>query len=162
MDQVSLQTTSPTFTWSRSFPGRADQVSTARGFLNEVMDGFSHADDAALCLSELAANAVLHSDSGQPDKHFTVCIKVHPGCLRVEVVDDGGPWNPRRGLSDQGGHGLLIVDRLASCWGIEVHGKAGRTVWFEMVSDPAKPLGELIPRLSPGILLTATGRDDRE
>jgi serine/threonine-protein kinase RsbW len=142
-------TSQPQLTWSRSFPGRADQVRAARAFLKEVMDGFSRVDDALLCLSELAANAVLHSASRHPGKRFTVCVNVYPGYLRIQVADHGGLWTPERGGNGQRGRGLLIVGQLARCWGIEGDRQAGWTVWFEMdcpVSDPVgKPMSPLEP-----------------
>ena len=150
---------------SRSFPGRADQISVARGFLNEVAQGFPRADDATLCLSELAANAVVHSASGHPGKQFTVSIKVHSDYLRVEVLDDGGPWTPRRDPPDQCGHGLLIVDRLASRWGIEADDRACRTVWFEMDGDPAQSSGDRHPEtdlVCPGAHRPASGQGERD
>lgn len=47
--------------WVRAYPGRADQVREARKFLTNALDSHPAASDAVLCLSELAANAVLHS-----------------------------------------------------------------------------------------------------
>jgi hypothetical protein len=54
------------------------------------------ADDVILCVSELAANAVLHSNSRRPGGTFTVRIESCPGAyIRIEVEDDGGPWIAR-------------------------------------------------------------------
>jgi anti-sigma regulatory factor (Ser/Thr protein kinase) len=81
-----------------------------------------------LCLSELAANAVLHSDSGRPGETFTVRIESSPGAhLRIEVEDGGGPWLAP--APDPGsGRGLDIVGVLAADWGVTIS-PAGRTVW---------------------------------
>jgi hypothetical protein len=50
-------------TWQRTFPGFASEVGEARRFLAGYLDGCPADDDAILCLSELVANAVVHSNS---------------------------------------------------------------------------------------------------
>jgi anti-sigma regulatory factor (Ser/Thr protein kinase) len=79
-----------------------------------------------LCLSELAANAVLHSGSRRPGGTFTARIQSCPGAyVQVEVNDDGGPWlAPAPGS----GRGLGIIRALAADWGVTTS-PAGRTVW---------------------------------
>ena len=74
------------------FPGHAGQVRAARRFLAGVLDGCPAADEALLCVSELATNAVLHSRSGRPGGRFTVRATMQAGSVRVEVADEGGPW----------------------------------------------------------------------
>jgi anti-sigma regulatory factor (Ser/Thr protein kinase) len=115
----------------RVFPGEAGQVREARRFLAGVLDGGPAADDALLCVSELATNAVLHSRSGRPGGGFTVRATARAGSVRVEVDDEGGPWQPASDGQGQSGRGLLIVGELASRWGRD-HGDGGRTVWFEI------------------------------
>lgn len=119
--------------WSRAFPAIPEQAREARRFLAAVMDGRPEADDAALCLSELAANAILHSRSRDPGGQFTVRIRIRDGRLRVEVDDQGGPWTkPARRHDGQHGRGLLIVARLADEWGRGGNPATGWTMWFEM------------------------------
>lgn len=118
--------------WSRDYSGRADQVREARKFLAGALENHPAASDAVLCLSELAANAVLHSASGQPGGRFTVRVRLgQGGRLRVEVADDGGPWAVPAGTGGQHGRGLLIVSRLALNWGISGDDCTGRIAWFE-------------------------------
>lgn len=86
--------------WHRVFPGDASQVREARRFLAGCLAGCAAADDAITCLSELAANAVLHSNSRLPGGSFTVhAQRDAAGRLRIEVVDQGGPWSPARTLT---------------------------------------------------------------
>lgn len=141
MSQISThqaQATSAPQAWSRVFPGRPDQVRHARQYLAKVLEGCPAADDAVLCLSELASNAVVHSRSRQPGGTFTVRAHVHGQRLRVEVCDQGGPWaSPGHvGADEQNGRGLLIVGQLAARWGCEGHSQYGWTVWFELDTGP--------------------------
>jgi serine/threonine-protein kinase RsbW len=116
---------------ARVFAGDAGQVRAARRFLAGVLDGCPAAEDALLCVSELATNAVLHSRSGRPGGRFTVRATVRTGSVRVAVTDEGGPWGRERDGDGQSGRGLLIVGELASRWGRD-EGGAGWTVWFEI------------------------------
>jgi len=118
---------------SCAYAGRSDQIAEARRFLSAILDGCPAADDAVLCLSELATNATLHSNSGKPGGHFTVHAQIHDDRLRVEVQDEGGPWTlPVRRRDGQHGHGLLIVSQLTSGWGRSGNSETGWTVWYEM------------------------------
>jgi serine/threonine-protein kinase RsbW len=90
------------------------------------------ADDAVLCLSELASNAIRHSNSARPGGRFTVRIIPAPGRLRVEVQDQGGPWTPDPDSDGHGGRGLLVVDELTAAWGISGDGIRTRVVWFDI------------------------------
>jgi serine/threonine-protein kinase RsbW len=127
----------PVITWARAFPAVPAQVAEARRFLAGLLDAGPAADDAVLCLSELAANAIVHSRSREPGGSFSVRVQVDEQRLRVEVGDQGGPWHsPARATADEpGGRGLLIVGRLASRWGCEGHSRTGWTVWFERDLD---------------------------
>jgi anti-sigma regulatory factor (Ser/Thr protein kinase) len=121
----------PAITWARGFPGTPEQAGKARRFLAAVLDNRPAADDAILCLSELASNACLHSRSRHPGGRFTVRAELNAQELRVEVCDEGGPWVwPSQ--PDEHGRGLLIVASLARAWGRAGDSEYGWTVWFEM------------------------------
>src|ERR1035438_10737836 len=78
-------------THQQVFPALAEQVGHARRFLADILAGYPAADDAVLCLSELASNSVVHSASRQPGGTFTVrAAPHHGGRTRVEVEDQGG------------------------------------------------------------------------
>jgi len=111
-----------------TYPGRPEQISTVRADLRTLLDGCPMADDVLVCVSELATNAVLHTDSGLAGGMFTVRGKSSPGnYFWIEVEDDGGSWATAAAAPERG-HGLDILRALADDWGIDGdHG--GRTVW---------------------------------
>jgi len=83
---------------------------------------------AVLLASELVANAVLH---GGAPLEVTVTVEGHRA--RVEVFD-GSPRLPvRRNYSTMSGtgRGLVLVERLATRWGIDPT-PTGKVVWFEL------------------------------
>lgn len=118
-------------TLSRAFPASAAHIQEARRCLALLLDGSPAADDAAVCLSELATNAVIHSRS-RDGGHFTVTIYAADHHLRVEVRDQGGPWESRPEPDERRGRGLLIVSKLADSWGRDGDSTSGWTVWFDM------------------------------
>jgi sigma-B regulation protein RsbU (phosphoserine phosphatase) len=84
--------------------------------------------DLELLASELATNAVVHAGGD-----FTVTVRYGGPVLRVEVADDSPDEPVLVPPSDDGldGRGLLIVDRLASRWGVMTTHQ-GKRVWFEI------------------------------
>lgn len=120
--------TAPPLTWSCAFPASPAQARAARRSLARILDGHPAADDAVLCLSELAANATIHSRS-RHGGHFTVRTQFGEDCVRVEVHDQGGPWKQPAPAGAEHGRGLLIVASLARAWGIMGDGDTGWTVW---------------------------------
>jgi anti-sigma regulatory factor (Ser/Thr protein kinase) len=136
---MSHTATAPPLAWSCAYPATAAHVSQARRSLARALNGYPVTDDAALCLSEIATNACLHSQSREPGGHFTVRAAIDGSRLRVEVHDDGGPWTrPVRRRDGQHGRGLLILAQLADAWGRTGDSATGWTVWFTMtLSGPA-------------------------
>jgi serine/threonine-protein kinase RsbW len=119
-------------TWDRTFPGHAQEVWEVRRFITACLGDCPTADDVLICMSELAANAVVHSNSRLPGGAFTVrASKSQLGRIRVEITDQGGPWSPTTVTDDQRGRGLAIVASLAAAWGINGQDD-GRTAWFEL------------------------------
>jgi anti-sigma regulatory factor (Ser/Thr protein kinase) len=119
---LALRTTGVTY------PATPDQIGAVRADLRALLDGCPMADDVLLCASELATNAISHSDSGLPGGTFTVRGKVSPAdYFWLEVEDAGGPWTPSVADPERG-HGLDIMRTLADDWGIEGD-HDGRTVW---------------------------------
>jgi serine/threonine-protein kinase RsbW len=116
-----------------TLPARPEQLAEARRFVADFVGRSTLAADAALCLSEVATNAVIHSNSRRAGGWFIVTAELHgDGCLHIEVEDQGGRWLERAKPEGQRHLGLTIVRELASAWGIESHGSERRGVWFEL------------------------------
>jgi anti-sigma regulatory factor (Ser/Thr protein kinase) len=112
-----------------TYPGTTEQIRYVRADLRAVLEDCPAADDVVLCASELAGNAVLHSRSRLPGGIFTVRVAVIEGaCIRIAVVDNGGPWGNCAEVAEAGRHGLDIVRVLARKWGVEGDDSA-RIVW---------------------------------
>lgn len=89
-------------------------------------------DIGLLLLSELATNAVRHGGTG-----FEVEVAHTGEGVHFRVTDHGG-GTPRRaapGPAAEGGRGLLLVDELASRWGV-TRGPGCTAVWFELDRSP--------------------------
>jgi len=89
-----------------------------------------------LLTSELVTNAVKH---GATDPHEAILVSAQRqnGAVRVEVCDEGltdfETEPDGTDLLEPGGNGLVLVDALASRWGVN-RGQP-KCVWFE--AEPA-------------------------
>ena len=122
---------SPTVQREQMLPARRDQIQVARAFISAILDACPAADDAVLCVSELATNAVLHSASRNPGGTFTVRAAIFDDHVRVEVEDNGGTWDehPHR---DSRSHGLNVVRELAADCGRDGGPLTGWVVWARL------------------------------
>jgi serine/threonine-protein kinase RsbW len=124
--------------WSRSFPGRPEQVAEARRFVLAVLAGRPEADAAALVASELCTNAIAHGASGGPDGLFAVTVRRGADRATVTVQDMGSAGEPEiaapdGGGSEESGRGLLLVAAVAKDWG-RCRNRLGWQVWAELAS----------------------------
>ena len=102
------------------------------------------AELACLLVSELVTNAVLHAGS-----EVEVRVSAGPEVVRVEVVDGSARPAVRRHFSAESstGRGMLLVEALASGWGVEPRA-TGKAVWFELARSRAHSPGESGLRLA--------------
>jgi anti-sigma regulatory factor (Ser/Thr protein kinase) len=147
---------------SLTIPGRPEQVGLARAFVARTLDTNqvgADADTATLLTSEIVTNAIQHTKSGVDGGTVTiVVIGISRGVL-VEIIDDGSAGTPvvKGDLYAAEGHGLFLVQHLASQWGY-LRDPAGTTVWFHLPAtyDPRQTEGQ--PGPSGGRSDTSCGR----
>ncbi|MFE9534269.1 ATP-binding protein [Streptomyces sp. NPDC006691] len=113
----------------------ARSVSLARRRAAALVAAWGHpelAGDAALLVSELATNALLHGCLR--DRLFRVRLTLGASALRIEVSDPRGEAHPCPRVAaddEQFGRGLLLVGVLADRWGTESR-TVGKTVFAEL------------------------------
>ena len=125
---------------TRTFAFSGDAPAAARHFAVDAVRRLGAgdlADDVALVVTELAANAIVHAGTG-----FTVDLAAGPDVLRISVRDAsplppraaaGGPTRAAAaGLPAAPLHGLGAVDALARRWGVDPLGHSGKSVWVEL------------------------------
>ncbi len=112
----------------------------ARRFVEDTLRDWrraARAREILLVCHELVANAVVHAKSSVRVRLFR-----RPGRVIVEVIDSD-PRMPQRltidNLSSVSGRGMMIVDQLAVCWGVQPL-PDGKIVWAELVCDTDQPL----------------------
>jgi hypothetical protein len=118
-------------------PAHARHIGEARGALKTLLDGSPIRDDVLLCASEVVTHSVVHGDSDDFGRYYTLSADLYDdGHVRVEVEDAGCPWPGLIRAPGDCGLGLLILRQLASDWGVEGNGRGSWTVWFEVAPEP--------------------------
>ncbi|MFH8345000.1 ATP-binding protein [Streptomyces sp. NPDC018045] len=107
---------------------------TITGELLALLGVAELADDVRVLVSELVTNVHLHTETAV----VRLDVAVHPASVRVAVWDDA----PRSRLlslpalvDDGSGRGLLLVEALASRWGIyrpNAEHRVRKGVWFAL------------------------------
>ncbi|KKD03570.1 ATPase [Streptomyces sp. WM6386] len=111
-------------------PAQARRLTRAR------LNGWSVCEDtcdsAALVVTELVTNAIVHTASSH------IVCELHDGdeLVRIAVRDEGcAPGEVHPSVAQRGeeehGRGLLLVDALCHAWGAHEHGP-GLLVWAEL------------------------------
>lgn len=133
----------------RVLPGVPQSAKAARTLTRELLGaGHPAAHTVMLLVSELVANAVLHSRSGLPGGTVTVGLSCGPAGVLIQVRDDGGPEEPRLPADRQvaagaqncldgasHGYGLVLVAALADTWGTAAT-REGRVTWCRLAAEP--------------------------
>ncbi|MFD0354020.1 ATP-binding protein [Streptomyces sp. NPDC127110] len=141
--------------WLLVLEGMADPVLRSRDFTRRALTAWQWlpvrsaaareaVEDVLLLVSEVVANACLHG--GGPGVLVLDCTDER---LRIEVTDSNPapptPSGEGRDPRQPGGHGLVIVDRLARAWGARP-GAAGKCVWVEVAYPAALSGARPAPR----------------
>ena len=116
---------------TRTFAGRLEDTRAARCFALGMLEPWREeqlAADAALVVTELATNAVLHARSA-----FSVSLVLSGGAIRISVGDTVplGPTGVDKQLAAASGHGLGVVAAMATRWGVQTV-PSGKAVWAEL------------------------------
>jgi anti-sigma regulatory factor (Ser/Thr protein kinase) len=108
-------------------------VGAARRFVRDVLMSRDVSDyvvdTVELLTSEVVTNAIVHGRSGPQ-----LAIEIDGHVVRV-AVRDLSPELPVRRLGhvdDVSGRGVVIVEELASAWGVERERNGAKRVWFEV------------------------------
>jgi anti-sigma regulatory factor (Ser/Thr protein kinase) len=121
-------------------------VALARRALSEELRAagiFDYAvSDAALVISELLSNAILHAYP-LPGEQLQVAWSVNGSTVEVAVSDGGSATLPHASNpapSSVSGRGLGIVQHLSQTWGVR-HEGIGLTVWAVLPAPRDRHLG---------------------
>jgi len=131
--QGSAGSARPRGPWIRIFRGTPASVPEARRFVAELLAGCPARDVLMTCVSELCANAITHTASGDGGVFIVEVACPRDGLARIAVTDEGGSSVPAAGAPDpaaEGGRGLAMVAACTSRWGY-ADAYPGRTVWAE-------------------------------
>ncbi|MFI1409295.1 ATP-binding protein [Streptomyces sp. NPDC020707] len=110
-------------------------VTLARRRAHRLLADWGHpelAPDAALLVSELGSNAVLHGSLRE--RLFRVELTLTEQVVRIAVSDPKGELRPNlreATADDMFGRGLLIVGQVADRWGVHTL-TVGKSVWCEL------------------------------
>ena len=108
-------------------------VGAARRFVRDVLMSRQVAgsvvDTVELLTSEVVTNAILHGKSGPQ-----LAVTINDSVVRVAVQDLSAAVPVRRlaQLDDVSGRGVVIVEEMASAWGVERQRNGSKQVWFEV------------------------------
>jgi anti-sigma regulatory factor (Ser/Thr protein kinase) len=130
--------TSTTRVWGLTCPGFPEEVSRARRWTRDILRDSPLAEDAELIVSELSANAILHTASGRVRGSFHLALAVSAQVVALSVTDEGGTGSaPKVEHQDQEaehGRGLGMVSALAHR--VIVHdSQGGHTITAELFTD---------------------------
>jgi anti-sigma regulatory factor (Ser/Thr protein kinase) len=126
----------------RVFDASADQGRQVRDWITRVVSRHgcpARASDAALVVSELFTNAVMHGPAGG---RVLVGYCLWQDGAQIVVCDAGGTTSPRLrdpGKLDEGGRGLQVVDAVAAAWGAFRAGHA-QAVWCDLGNRSILPV----------------------
>ncbi|WP_432157884.1 ATP-binding protein [Streptomyces sp. bgisy153] len=127
--------------WGLSCPGFPEEVSRARRWTRDILRGSPLAEDAELIVSELSANAILHTASGREHGSFHLAVAVSAQVVAVSVTDDGGtgtaPKAKHQDHDAEHGRGLGMVSAIAHR--VVIHDSDhGHTVTAELFAGPQR------------------------
>lgn len=143
--RTTVLSSMPPLDFRETYPGVDESVSAVRHDLERCLAPLclpGLTDDAVLCASELATNAVRHVAHNEERAVYRVvavlCHRQGRVILRLEVHDDAAAdfpaWPPSPAVSERAtsGRGLPIVDALSVSCGFAQDPGSGKYVWCEL------------------------------
>jgi len=138
-------------------PSRTEFLATIRDVTRRMAEvaGFdgAQADQLALAVDEASTNVIEHAYRGAPGRTIELRFRDEDGVLRVEVVDDGEPVDPRvvpqvdlqRYASERrtGGLGMHLMGRIMDS--VTFRRAARRNVCCMVKRKPAAGSGVAAP-----------------
>jgi anti-sigma regulatory factor (Ser/Thr protein kinase) len=113
--------------WRQEFPGRVQELSQVRRWLERLLPERPARDDVLSVTVELCSNALQHTASGKPGGSFTVEVSWQRSTVHIAVIDGGSQSEPRMidDLDEERGRGLLLVHGLSARtgWSGDEHGR---------------------------------------
>jgi anti-sigma regulatory factor (Ser/Thr protein kinase) len=112
-----------------SGPGAAAEARRAISKLRADLDP-PLMETLRLLVTELVTNSVRHTESDS----LILRIAIGRTAVLTEVTDDGPAFDPdeaAKPVSQDGGWGLFLVQRLAATWGV-TRDNGTKRVWFEL------------------------------
>lgn len=132
--------------WSMTFQPRPSVLAAVRRMVRESLaqtDAMYDVDVVVLLASELAANAVIHANTGGRLRLTETASGLH-----VEVRDEAPDMRPvpvtvSPGDLNEHGRGLALVQGLALAWGahdvVRGHSTLTKVVWFDVLPVATRP-----------------------
>ncbi|WP_225850939.1 ATP-binding protein [Streptomyces sp. HPF1205] len=128
--------------WGLVCPGSPDEVGRIRRWVRDVLHDYPCQDDAALIVTELGANAIVHTASGHAGGTLSVQLSVSDQRVTISVTDSGHttrtPHIDQPADEDTHGRGLQLVTALATT--VEILGNPDGhvvTAHLNHTKDPA-------------------------
>ncbi|MFE6161139.1 ATP-binding protein [Streptomyces sp. NPDC056486] len=124
--------------WGLTCPGFPEEVSRARRWTRDILRGSPLVEDAELIVSELSANAILHTASGRGCGSFHLKLAISSRVIALSVTDEGdtntAPKVEHQDQEAEHGRGLGMVSVIAHR--VLVHDSDnGHTVTVELFTD---------------------------
>ncbi|GAA2240364.1 hypothetical protein GCM10010145_02530 [Streptomyces ruber] len=147
--------TSTARVWGLTCPGFPEEVSRARRWTRDILRDSPLVEEAELIVSELTANAILHTASGQDAGSFHLALEVSPQAIALSVTDAGGTDTaPKAEHQDhdqdaEHGRGLCLVNALAHRVVFHDSYYGGHTVTAELFTNTSQSGATSSPR-DPG------------
>jgi anti-sigma regulatory factor (Ser/Thr protein kinase) len=130
-----------------TLPCEVSSVGDARGALRSMLEEagscLDESDAAAMVITELLSNAIIHADGA--DDQIEVVIESSDRQIHIEVTDHNtrAPVQRQVDVDAAAGRGLTIVGALSTAWGWDRVDGDGNRVWCDVPRSGAERDGPM-------------------